>query len=220
MYLPSTTSSSSTIHSESGTSVRPSRNSPIGSIRSLTNQKSFRFFLLNGRPPQLRPSSCCCALRKASYTILTDIHGEEASVLSRYSHGCFYEKAHFVKGQRGGLSEATRDQPKPLRAALRAALLFALRLSQSKRRLGARWDPSGAKALPFEPRPPMESGGHTPNIRSRLGTERRTLGLSIGRLSRLTYWSYRYSWRRSPSGSLALTGARIVERIVDLRRNP
>jgi hypothetical protein len=48
------------------------------------------------------------------------------------------------------------------------------------------------KALLFEPRPPTESGGHTPRyqgIRSRLRTERRTLGLSIGRLSGLTYWS-------------------------------
>jgi hypothetical protein len=33
-----------------------------------------------------------------------------------YAHRCFYEKAHSVKGQRGGLREATRSQPKPLRA--------------------------------------------------------------------------------------------------------
>src|SRR5215213_8528704 len=66
--------------------------------------------------------------------------------------------------------EATRDQPKPLRAEF----LFALRLRATRRQLGARWDPSGA-TLPFEPRPPMESGGHTPNIRSRLRT------VSVGR---------------------------------------
>jgi hypothetical protein len=75
----------------------------------------------------------------------------------------FYEKAHSVKGQRGGLREATRDQPKPLRAPF----LFALRLSQSK---VARCSMGSiqAKALPFEPRPPMESG-HTPLFAVALG---------------------------------------------------
>src|SRR5829696_51432 len=78
-------------------------------------------------------------------------------------HNGFYEKAHSVKGQRGGLREATRDQAKPLRAPF----LFALRLSQSK----VAWCSMGsiqAKALPFEPRPPMESG-HTPLFAVALG---------------------------------------------------
>ena len=56
-------------------------------------------------------------------------------------------------------SEKQLDQPKPLRAPF----LFALCLRASRRWLGARWDPSGA-ALPFGPRPPMESGGHTPKV--------------------------------------------------------
>src|SRR5215213_1600064 len=66
-------------------------------------------------------------------------------------HRCFYEKAHFVKGQRGGLREATRSQPKPLRAPF----LFALRLSQSKVARCSMGSVRG-KALPFEPRPPMQ----------------------------------------------------------------
>ena len=52
-------------------------------------------------------------------------------------------------------------------------------------------------------------------------TKRRAFGLSLRRLSRLICRQcYRCSWRRPPSGSLALTTAAIVERFVDLRRNP
>src|SRR5215213_3145128 len=79
------------------------------------------------------------------------------------NHNGFYEKAHSVKGQRGGLREATRDQPKPLRAPF----LFALRLSQSKV-ARCSMGSTQAKALPFEPRPPMESG-HTPLFAVALG---------------------------------------------------
>jgi hypothetical protein len=42
-------------------------------------------------------------------------------ILVRYKV-CFYEKAHSVKGQRGGLTERQLDQPKPLRTAF----LFAV----------------------------------------------------------------------------------------------
>jgi hypothetical protein len=118
-------------------------------------------------------------------------------------------------------SERQLDQPKPLRAPF----LFALRLRAIRRWLGARWDPSGA-ALPFEPRPPMESGGHhTPNIRSRL----RTVSVGRARLISLLPLSERACpsalsvlvAHRPPSGSsLASRAAGIVERIVDLRRNP
>src|SRR5215211_8961502 len=126
------------------------------------------------------------------------------------AHGCFYEKAHSVKGQRGGLREATRSQPKPLRAPV----LFALRLSQSKVARCSMGSVRG-KALPFEPRPPMESGGHTPNIRSRL----RTVSVGRARLISLLPLSERAcpsalsrcSWRRDhpqaaawPLGRLAL----------------
>jgi hypothetical protein len=136
----------------------------------------------------------------------------------RYAHRCFYEKAHFVKGQRGGLSgEATRSAKAPWRCVSIRTLFEPIEGGSVLD--GIR---PGLRRCHLDLGLPWKEWWPYTNIRSRLRTERRTLGLSIGRLSRLTCWSYRYSssWRRSPSGSLALTAAGIVERIVDLRCNP
>jgi hypothetical protein len=67
----------------------------------------------------------------------------------------FHEKAHPVKGQRGGLRQL--GQRSTLRATFPSALFSSL-----SRRLGARWDPSGA-ALLFEVRPLAQSADHTPS---------------------------------------------------------
>ncbi len=74
-------------------------------------------------------------------------------------------------------------------------------------------------ALPFQVRPPSRKVVAIPHI-AVAGTERRAFGLSLRRLCQLTRRSHRCSRRRPPLGGLAPTAAGIVERFVDLRRNP
>src|SRR5215211_1392189 len=101
-----------------------------------------------------------------------------------------------------------------------APFLFALRLSQSK---VARCSMGSiqAKALPFEPRPPMESG-HTPLFAVALGLRASDAWLKNPLVASIGSPVGRSGTRGAepPSGSLTSRAAGIVERIVDLRRNP
>ena len=107
-------------------------------------------------------------------------------------------------------SEATRSNQRPLALRFHPHSVWA-----GYEWPGALWDPSGA-ALPFEVRPPANSGGHTPS-RSRREQAWGVLGLPS------SPFLPEPSGPRDAEGSgylLVPAMARVVQRFVDLCRHP